>query len=109
MSTAQARIPEHRAYGYSVLLFDTNPAVPVFHRSHAQTIRRGGGDGPATGATMLTACGRWHYRFTEDTPAQDRGIHLDPRHAIRFARPCRLCYRDGAPEPFPDLSDNGQG
>jgi hypothetical protein len=98
------RIPEHATYGYGVVLFDTSVALPVFHESHARTIRDEGG----RGATVVTRCGRWHYRYSQERPAEARGMILDPRHAIKFARPCRRCYRDGAPEPIEELRDNGR-
>lgn len=90
-------ITEHGLYGHSVVLFDTYKATPVFHRPGKWK------DGDA-----VTPCGERHSEAIRNAAGdvedyQTRGIDLDPRHAIRFARPCRRCYRGGAQEHLEEV------
>jgi hypothetical protein len=93
------KIAEHDIYGYTVVLFATSlyKAVPIFHRPYASDHRT-----PEL-HEHRTGCGRVHsrWRTRNDRTVPDYSFavtHLDPRHAVRFARPCEVCYHGGIQE-----------
>ena len=92
--TRRPKLAEHELYGYQVVLIDTRPTVPVFHKPGVSQ------DGEAS-----TPCGEWRsVTYGARKRVKTRGFALDPRHALKFARPCKVCYHGGLPEHL-DVED----
>lgn len=99
------KLAEHELYGYQVVLIDTRPTVPVFHKWGRFYVYD-----PGPGGESVTPCGEWFFRVRPEPDDPDRtttltrGFGLDPRHALKFARPCKVCYHGGVPEHL-DIED----
>lgn len=71
--------------GHTAWLFDPEAAVPIFHAAGL----RYRGDGTEA-RILVTRCGLPVH--AEDRNGYRTAAHLPPRHAVRFARPCRRCW-----------------
>lgn len=77
-----------------VWIFDTDAATPTFHaRRHALF----SADAGLAGIVPTTRCGIAIH--AEDRNGLRGAIHLPPKHAVRFARPCATCWPDLRNQP----------
>lgn len=73
--------------GHTVWLFDTNHAAPVFHAAEGRPAWLGPRDG---GTILVTRCGRATDHDYRRGYAD--ALHLPPKHAVKFGRPCAVCW-----------------
>lgn len=64
-----------------------NP-LPTFHRP-------GGCKVADTETTYRTGCGRTYAVSTKASGYDDLSLSIPTRHALKFGRPCRLCFPEG--------------
>lgn len=75
--------------GHTVWIFDTDAETPIFHSADSRVAIGGRHDG---GMILVTACGL--PVNSEDRGGYRSAVHLPPKHAVRFARPCATCWAE---------------